>query len=254
LLSDRNIVAFELPKLPGLRQQAFDVIDRALDAPPSRKAKQEPQKAPKRTAGKLAALLDGIGAVRAVASARSRFLFGSAPVLFFADVPSAKLKVRSANKLRRDLVGIGVRACVLSVRSDFTTLMLWPSTQANITAFIDAAAPEHRIHPEFEAASHQPIGRPAQAAGGTDRRPAKHGSDREARLLAQIAALQRQVDALARAQSAQGALEQLGLDDARLKSMLKLLHPDKHGNSEAATEAAKWLNAMRALLKGEGQA
>jgi hypothetical protein len=31
--------------------------------------------------------------------------------------------------------------------------------------------------------------------------------------------------------------------------MLRLLHPDKHGGSEAANEAAKWINGLRDLLK-----
>ena len=244
LLSDPKIVAFRLPPLPGMPKQAFHVIDRGSDEPPSRQAVQEPRTVPRRMAGKLAVLLDGVGAVRALASARSRLLFESGPVLFFADIPAAKLKVRAANKLRRELVSIGARACVLSARSDFVTLMFWPSAETKITAFVDLAEPEHRIHPEFEAA---PRGR----AGGREDRPSeKRDRDREMKLLSRIATLQSEVEALTRARSAQGALEQLGLDDARLKSMLKLLHPDKHANSEAATEAAKWLNSMRELLKG----
>ena len=139
---------------------------------------------------------------------------------------------------------------MLSARADVTTLMVWPPVETHITAFVEAALPEHRLHPEFEAAGQATPKRLGQAAGGTDGRSAKRQDDREVKLLARIAALQSQVDALTQARSAQGALEQLGLDDARLKSMLKLLHPDKHGNSEAANEAAKWLNAMRDLLKG----
>lgn len=244
-------MAFELPKLPGMRKLAFHVIDRTVATPPSRKAEQTPRKAPRGLAGRLAALLDGVGAVRAVASVRSRFLFETGPVLFFADIRSAKLKPRPANKLRRALVGIGVRACVVSARADLTTLMVWSSAETGITAFVEAASPEHRLHPEFEAAGNEPARPLAKTAGGADGRGGKRDADREVKLLARIAALQTQVDALTRAQSAQGALEQLGLDDARLKSMLKLLHPDKHGNSEAANEAAKWVNSMRALLKGQ---
>jgi hypothetical protein len=44
-------------------------------------------------------------------------------------------------------------------------------------------------------------------------------------------------------------MEKLGLDDGRLKSMLTLLHPDKHGGSDAANDAAKWINNLRDLLK-----
>ena len=54
---------------------------------------------------------------------------------------------------------------------------------------------------------------------------------------------------LQRLHSVEGALETLGLTDARLKAMLLLLHPDKHGNSEAANEAAKWVNGLRDVLK-----
>jgi hypothetical protein len=251
LLSDPEVVAFELPKLPGMRKLAFHVIDRSVATPPSRKADQVPRKAPRGLAGKLAALLDGMGAVRAVASVRSRFLFETGPVLFFAEIRSAKLKPRPANKLRRDLVGIGVRACVVSARADLTTLMFWSATETGITDFVEAAEPEYRLHPEFAAAGEAPVTRLAKTAGAADGRAGKRDAEREAKLLARIAALQTQVDALTKAQSAQGALEQLGLDDARLKSMLKLLHPDKHGNSEAANEAAKWVNSMRDLLKSE---
>jgi hypothetical protein len=74
---------------------------------------------------------------------------------------------------------------------------------------------------------------------------------REQRLLQDVAALRAQIDALQRANSVTGAMEQLGLDDARLKSMLRLLHPDKHGGSEAANDAAKWLNNLRDLLKAK---
>jgi hypothetical protein len=255
LLSDPDVVAFELPKLPGMRKLAFHVIDRTVATPPLRKKEQAPRKAPRGMAGKLAALLDGVGVVRAVASVRSRLLFETGPVLFFADVRSAKLKPRPANKLRRALVGIGVKACVVSARADLTTLMFWSYAESGITAFVEAAAPHYRIHPEFEAAGNAPVKPLAKPAGEANGRGRKRDADREVKLLARIAALQTQVDALTRAKlgarSAQGALEQLGLDDARLKSMLKLLHPDKHGNSEAANEAAKWLNSMRDLLKGE---
>jgi hypothetical protein len=250
VLSDADVVAFELPKLPGTRKQSFRVIDRTQARTPSRKAPQEPVKVPRRPAGKLAALIDGLGAVRAVASCRNRLLFESGPVLFFADIPSARLKPRSANKLRRELMGIEMRACVLRAHADFITLMFWPSADHGITGFVDAALPEHGMHADFEERRDAPVKRAARRQPGrTDRQLEKQDGEREAKLFRQIAALQAQVDALTRAQSALGAMEQLGLDDARLKSMLKLLHPDKHGNSEAANDAAKWLNGMRALLK-----
>ncbi len=252
VLSDPEVIAFEFPKLPGARKQAFHVVYRTRSEPPSRKkgtkVAEEPRRPPRRTAGKLAALLEDAGAVRTVASSRDRFLFDTGAVLFFAEVPSAKLKQRSANKLRQELLAIGFSACVLIVQKDLTTLMLWPSSEAGIRAFVDAAMPEHRIHPAFGTdAPPSPKLLGTSARGGV---AGKRDADREAKLLRQVADLQSKVDALSRARSAQGALEQLGLDDARLKSMLKLLHPDKHANSEAANEAAKWLNSMRDLLKG----
>ncbi len=250
LLSDTEVVAFELPRLPGVRRQGFSVVDRLLTRKPTGGAAQGQARPPRRVAGKLAVLLDAAGAVRATASCRSRLLFESDAVLFFADIPSAKLKQRAANKLRRDLVAIGMRACVLRAAADVTTLMFWPSAEPDITAFVFAAAPVHRLHPEFDAEPPSPPRRPT-VTGGTDRAAPRQDSRREAELLRQIAALQDEVAALSRAQSAAGAMAQLGLDDARLKSMLKLLHPDKHGNSEAATEAAKWINAMRDLLKAQ---
>ncbi len=245
------MVAFELPKLGGLRKQSFHVIDRTL-ARAAAPATQMPAAVPKRLAGKVARLLDEAGAVRALASSRTRLLFEAAPVLFFAEIPTARLKARAAAKLRRAMVSYGVQACVVHAGPAATTLMLWPDGETGIADFVAAAAPEHPLHAEF-AAGPQP---PARAARPRDvaAAPAAPDRAREARLLQQIAVLQGQVDALTRAQSAVGAMEQLGLDDAKLKSMLKLLHPDKHANSEAATEAAKWLNSMRDLLRGHATA
>lgn len=34
------------------------------------------------------------------------------------------------------------------------------------------------------------------------------------------------------------------LDERRLRQLLQLCHPDKHGGSRAATEASQWLNAV----------
>jgi hypothetical protein len=244
LMSDPDVVAFELPKLGGLRKQSFHIIDRSLTKAPSGKAKQDLEPAPKRTAGKLARLLDGYGALRAVASCRARLLFESGPVVFFADIPTAKLKQRAANKLRREVIGLGLKACSVRTDTAFATLMFWLAAEQAITDFIEQAAPDHALHPDFERPPPVPGTPPAKA-------PSPANRDREAKLLRQIADLQLQVSTLTRAQSAVGAMEQLGLDDAKLKSMLKLLHPDRHGNSEAANEAAKWVNSMRDLLKGK---
>ena len=236
VLADAEVVTFSLPKLDGLRKQVFHIIDRTVPDVASGKAAEV---APKRVAGKLARLLDTYGTRRAIASCRSKFLFESGPILFFAELPAAKLKQRAATKLRREVIELGLRACMVRADAKSAIAMFWPAAETAITEFVDASVPEHAIHPEFD--------RPPGPAVARDKLPA----DREAKLLRQIATLQAQVTTLAHAQSAVGAMEQLGLDDARLKSMLKLLHPDKHGNSEAANEAAKWLNSMRELLKGK---
>jgi hypothetical protein len=242
IMSDPEIVGFQFPPLPGARKQNFQITDRSTSEKPQRgKAKNIPAKPPKRIAGKLSHLLDGIGATRAVACGRARFLFESAPVLFFAEIPQARLKPKSANKLRRDLIDIGVIACLVSTEGPCITAMFWSAGDSAITDFVQQAAPEHPLHLDFFK---PPPSDPAPA------KPGKRAIDREKQLLREVSALRQQVETLQQSQSARGAMEKLGLDDARLKSMLILLHPDKHGGSEAATEAAKWINGLRELLKG----
>ena len=240
IVSDPEVAAFELPKLGRQRKQVFHIIDRTLA-----RSKPDKTRLPRRLAGKLAMLLDNAGAIRTVASCRSRLLFEGAPVLFFADIPAARLKPRAAAKLRRDLVGLALRACVLHSHESAATLMIWPVDETSITDFIRAAEPDHKLHPDFDRAQTAPAKSPTAASG----QPARRDGAREAKLLQQIALLQAQIDTLSKGQSTLGAMQQLGLDDARLKSMLKLLHPDKHANSEAATEAAQWVNNLRDLLK-----
>ena len=128
--------------------------------------------------------------------------------------------------------------------------MFWPAADHDITAFVVEAAPPYALHAQFD--------QPAAAlreAGQPPRRETKPREDRplplseRERLLRELADLRNRVAELQQSQSALGAMEALGLDDARLKSMLRLLHPDKHGGSEAANEAAKWVNNLRDLLK-----
>jgi hypothetical protein len=242
IMSDPEVVGFQFPPLPGVRAQSFQIIDRSTaEKSESAKPKTVPVKPPKRIAGKLSQLLDSFGATRAVACGRSRLLFESAPTLFFAELPVARLKPRSAGKLRRDLIEIGVTACLVGADGRSVTAMLWPSTESAITQFVQEAAPEHPLHIDF-------FKPPPSAAATAPQR--KRDVDREKQLLREVTTLRQQVETLQQSQSARGAMEKLGLDDARLKSMLTLLHPDKHGGSEAANEAAKWLNSLRELLKG----
>jgi hypothetical protein len=250
VLSDSDVVGFQFPALPGLRKQNFQITDRSTaDKSPSSKLKQAPAKPPKRIAGKLSNVLDGFGATRAVACCRSKFLFDSNPVLFFAEIPLTKLKPRSASKLRRELIGIGVRACVVSVDGSSVVVMVWPAADDAITEFVEAAAPEHPIHLDFfkaPSAEHKPD---AKTTKDIRNRSDPNANDREKKLLREVSALRRQVEQLQQSRSALGAMEKLGLDDGRLKSMLTLLHPDKHGGSDAANDAAKWINNLRDLLK-----
>jgi hypothetical protein len=250
VLDDAEVVGFQFPKLPGVRKQSFHVIERSATPPPAKGAKAKaapaaPVAAPKRIAGKLALVLDLYGARQAVACAKRGFLFDSGPVLFFGVLPLAKLKARPANKLRRELIDIGLCGCVVQVDGTLATAMFWPAAEGDITDFVTAASPDVPLHGDFSQALAGPAAQPAapksRAKGG--------GVSNETKLLREIAALRQQIDSLKSAQTTVGAMEKLGLDDARLKSMLMLLHPDKHGGSEAANEAAKWLNSLREVLK-----
>jgi hypothetical protein len=252
IATDADVVGFSFPKFSGGRKQNFQVAERMTAKNPKvPKTPSAPAPHPKRIAGKIAAILDEAGTVRAVSCSRSTFLFEAAPVLFFADIPETKLKLRSATKLRRALTGIGARACIVHLAGEqqgtCTTLMVWPNAEHDITEFVRAAQPEYALHAEFDLPAPATPTRSGAAAGGTDARRVA----RETKLLQEVATLRQQVETLRRAQSAIGAMEQLGLDDARLKSMLKLLHPDKHGGSQAAHEAATWLNGLRDLLNGK---
>lgn len=40
----------------------------------------------------------------------------------------------------------------------------------------------------------------------------------------------------------------VGIDEKRLKQLLMLCHPDKHGNSERATEVTRWLIELKEKL------
>jgi hypothetical protein len=254
ILTDDQVIGFTIPPVAGLRKQSFVVVDRtAHDQASPAKTKATPGPPPKRLAGKLAQILDAYGATAAVSCSRSRFIFESAPLLFFADIPLKKLKARAATKLRNELIGIGVTGCIVHVQNLSATGMFWPAAESGITDFVVAAAPDHALHPAFDFAPKSVDPRaPALKTGRAAQRETRDTS-REKRLLREVDELRRQVEASKRAQSTVGAMALLGLDDARLKSMLKLLHPDKHGGSEAASEAAKWLNNLREALKAEGK-
>jgi hypothetical protein len=250
VLSDQEVVGFQFPPLPGVRKQNFQITDRsASEKSTSGTAKNAPAKTPKRIAGKLSNLLDGFGATRAIACCRSRFLFESAPILFFAEIPLARLKPKSANKLRRELIEIGLSACIVSGDGPSVIAMFWPSAEDAITNFVQAAEPEYRIHIDFfKGPPSEPEPGP-KGKGKINSRSTVGASDREKKLLREVSALRKQIEKLQQSQSAIGAMQELGLDDARLKSLLTLLHPDKHGGSEAANEAAKWINSLRDILK-----
>jgi hypothetical protein len=251
VLSDSEVVGFQFPSLPGIRKQSFEITDRSTSEKPTPKKARTtaPPKPPKRIAGKLSNLLDAFGAIRAVACGRSRFLFEAAPTLFFAEMPAARLKATSANKFRRGLIENGLGGCVLHADGISVMLMFWPASDEAIIEFVQQASPEYPLHIDFFKVA--PARRDASPKGKSDTksRSTATAADSEKKLLREVSALRQQVEKLQQSQSAIGAMEKLGLDDARLKSMLLLLHPDKHGGSEAANDAAKWINNLRDLLK-----
>jgi hypothetical protein len=251
VLTDTEVVGFQFPPLPGVRKQSFQITDRSMsEKTRPGKAAKAPVRPPKRMAGKLANILDSVGATMAVACRRSRFLFETAPILFFAEIPSSKLKARPANKLRRELIEIEVLACVVSFDGPSATVMFWPAVEDAITDFVQAAAPEYPIHLDFLKSPPSARDPAPKSKNDGNSRSDSRADDRERKLLREVATLRQQVEKLQQSQSVLGAMEKLGLDDARLKSMLTLLHPDKHGGSDAANDATKWINQLRDLLKG----
>ena len=256
ILSEEEVVGLTLPKLPGTRKQNFHLVERSTPIPTG-KATRGSTQAAKPAASGIGQILDGLRVIRAAAFRKPTFFFESPPVLYFADIPAASLKIRAADTLRRELIQIALRGCV--VRHDGTRVMamFWPSAEADITAFVSAAVPPHPLHVQFALAEAERAvaGRPPQEPSSRAARPERDTRERKlheaerAELMRELDTLRRRVSELQQSQSAIVAMETLGLDDARLKSMLLLLHPDRHASSEAATEAAKWVNGLRDLLK-----
>jgi len=261
VVDDDDVLGFTLPKTALGRSQNFRLVERSVSQGAAKPGAPPPEgRRGKQVAGRLGLILDLIGVAKAAAYRRATMLFAAPAVLFFAEIPAARLKSRAANKLRKDLIENDLKACVLQVAPASVVAMFWPNTEHEITAFVEAATPQHALHPHFRAA--EQIGRHVPdgflRAGKLDlarRGQARVLQDLETernQLLKEVGELRTQIDKLARSQSALGAMEQLGLDEARLKSMLVLLHPDKHGNSAAANDAAKWVNGLRDLLKARG--
>jgi hypothetical protein len=252
---DRDVVGFSLPELGGRRKQSFRVVERLLADKSAGKTRKTSKTAEPAPTG-IGPALDRAGATSIAAFRRTTFLFESSAILYFANIPAARLKVRSSNRLRRDLLESRFRGCVLRIEDDQVTAMFWPSAEVGITGFVEAALPPHALHAEFdEAEAKFGNGRDAVRSPPGSRRASMATQERQNLhrerqvLLAEVAALRAQIDKLQESQSTLGAMEKLGLDDARLKSMLTLLHPDKHGNSESANDAAKWVNNLRDILK-----
>jgi hypothetical protein len=259
ILSESEIVGFSLPPVPGSRKQNFELDERTAIAAELKKRGAK-KAAPARVPTGIAQILDDAGSIQAASFRRPRFFFGAAPTLFFAAIPAAKLKARAADALRRNLIANAYRGCVLSHQPDIVTAMFWPSNEAEVTAFVRAAKPPHALHTQFDRAETERRAAEPARRGGLGRvagaAPSRRGQqdhvERE-RLLAELDGLRAKIGELERRQSVEGAMETLGLTDARLRAMLLLLHPDKHGNSEAANEAAKWVNGLRDLLRRSGR-
>ncbi len=257
ILTEEDVVGLTLPKLPGTRKQNFHLVERsALQAPsrPARGAKAAP--APTAPATGIGPILDGLRVNRAAAFRKPTFFFDGPAILYFADIPAANLKIRAADLLRRALIDSALRGCVVHHDPGRVLAMFWPSAESDITAFVEAALPPYPLHAQFaqaEAARAVTGRAAAEPVGSTARAPRDRDSRafevERAGLLRELQSLRLRISEMQQSQSAVSAMETLGLDDARLRSMLILLHPDKHANSVAATEAAKWVNGMRDLLK-----
>ena len=61
----------------------------------------------------------------------------------------------------------------------------------------------------------------------------------EKRAAAEVAAMRAELELLRRAQRRRPA--EAALDQARVRQLLQLCHPDKHGNSKLACEVTQWL-------------
>ncbi len=255
VLTDDAVVGFTLPKLAGGRKQNFHLVERYVP-----QAKGTAGRARRRQPTDIGLVLDEYEVVCAASFRRPTLLFEAAPVLTFAELPLARLKIRAADSFRRILIQHHFRGCVLHLGRKAATAMLWPAGEAEITRFVGAALPPYPLHREFDQAEETP--RPGSMATTGDRsttvdRAAEKRHEQERRrlegennsLLRELADLRARVVTLQQSQSELGAMAALGLDDARLKAMLRLLHPDRHGNSEAANEAAKWVNNLRDILK-----
>jgi hypothetical protein len=269
VLSDSEVVGITLPTLPNVRKQTFRLVERSSAEERATRAVAKSFFGRRQSvSSRLGAILDTYGATKAAAFGRSKLLFDPAPTLFFAELPNARVKARAANKLRQELIENDLRGCILHIGKTHLIAMFWPFTEPEITLFINAASPPQPIHIQFDQAedarahaqhaSGQANARQLQDQGKRAKQEQPLGAQERRRLqtekdalVKQVTELRAQVEKLQQSQSALGAMEQLGLDDARLKSMLRLLHPDKHGGSEAANEAAKWINGLRDLLKAK---
>jgi hypothetical protein len=267
VLSDEEVVGITLPKLAGVRKQTFRLVERTAVSSGTANAIEKTAGRRHSVAARLGPILAAYGASKAAAFGRTKLLFDPPPTLFFAELPNARLKARASNKLRLELIENELRGCILDIGKTRLIAMFWPSSETEITLFVDAALPLQPMHIQFDQAEDarakaledgrkvrapENLAPPARRArddqplGARERKRLQ--SEKDA-LIREVNDLRAHVEKLQTSQSALGAMEQLGLDEQRLKSMLRLLHPDKHGGSEAANEAAKWINGLRDLLK-----
>ena len=267
IVTDNEVVGLTLPDLPGRKRQSFRMVERsAAETQAGTRGRKAAVSQEGPAARGILPMLEWIGATHFAAFRRTTLIFESKPVLYFATIPLANLKVRAANRLRHALMDNHFRGCIVHTEAGSATAMLWPETEIEITGFIADAGPQHALHIEFDEAEEQHRAQDQERRFSLTRRapppppgPAKRLGERERRqmqaekqaLLQEIQSLRAQIGRMGESQTELGAMEALGLDDARLKSMLLLLHPDKHGNSEAANDAAKWLNNLRDLLKAK---
>ena len=138
VVSDDEVVGLTLPDLPGRKKQSFRIVDRsAPDLPRGRKTAVSPDGPAARGIGHV---LDWIGATQVAVFRRTTLLFDSKPVLYFATIPLANLKARTANRLRRALMDTHFRGCIVHTEASAATAMFWPDAESEITGFIAADA------------------------------------------------------------------------------------------------------------------
>ncbi len=202
-------------------------------------------------------ILDDFGGVKHITCGYRNLLFPVDPLLQVVEFPYEKISGNFALDLQRRTRG-RLLACVLHQCANQVTVLFWKRKATEITGRILAAGPDtplpllieeywERAPPRRSTPHVHPPKEPNSSSEEAKDDP-RHYRNELHRLLAEIVELRAQLSNQQQCLPKVDAIEALGLDDARLKAMLLLLHPDHHDNSAAATEATKWVNNLRDVL------